>query len=150
MLKGKLIHPDILRVLGRAGHSSKLLIADGNYPFGSRLGPRAELVSLNLAPGLVSVTDVLDALLSAIPIEAAYVMDYPTEGDYALDGDPPIWSDFRRSLDAAGAEEVELEKLERFDFYTAAGADDVVLTVATGDQRIYANLMLQIGVVFPR
>ena len=48
MLKTPLIHPDILRALGRAGHGSQILIADGNYPAGTTLGPNAELVSLNL------------------------------------------------------------------------------------------------------
>ena len=33
MLKSHLLHPEILEALGRAGHSSKILIADGNYPF---------------------------------------------------------------------------------------------------------------------
>src|SRR5688572_16284327 len=32
MLKGTLIHPEILRALGRCGHGSKVLITDGNFP----------------------------------------------------------------------------------------------------------------------
>ena len=47
---------------------AKVLIADGNYPASSTLGPRAELVSLNLAPGIVACSQVLEALLSAIPV----------------------------------------------------------------------------------
>ena len=39
MLRSKLIHPKILEVLGRAGHHAKILIADGNYPASSTLGP---------------------------------------------------------------------------------------------------------------
>ena len=39
------------------------------------------------------------------------------------------------------------KKIERFQFYDAAGTPDVCLTIATGDQRIYANLLLTIGVV---
>ena len=54
MLKGKLIHPQVLEVLGRAGHGSQILIADGNYPFANKLGPNARLVSLNLSPGVVT------------------------------------------------------------------------------------------------
>src|SRR5260221_9601392 len=55
MLKSCLLHPEILEALGRAGHSSKILIADGNYPFATQLGPNARLVSLNLSPGLVNI-----------------------------------------------------------------------------------------------
>jgi L-fucose mutarotase len=47
MLKTTLTHPDILRVLARAGHHSKILIADGNYPASTKRGPHAEVVCLN-------------------------------------------------------------------------------------------------------
>jgi L-fucose mutarotase len=149
MLKSTLLHPQMLEALGRAGHSSKVLIADGNYPASTRLGPNAKLVNLNLMPGVVSCTQALEALTSAVPIEAAAVMQYATTGPYALDGDPPIWAEFCTILDEHGAK-VKLEPIERFAFYDAAGAPDVALTIATADQRIYANLLLTIGVVMPR
>jgi len=37
----------------------------------------------------------------------------------------------------------------RFDFYDEAKSDDVCCVVATGDQRLYANLLLTIGVRQP-
>src|SRR5438874_8892104 len=94
VLKFPLIQPQILEVLGRAGHHAKVLIADGNYPASSTLGPNAEQVSLNLAPGVVNCTQVLEALVSAIPIEAAYTMDYEKTGPYALKEDPPVWEQY--------------------------------------------------------
>ena len=148
MLKGKLIHPDILKVLGRAGHGSQVLIADGNYPFRTKLGPNATLVNLNLTPGLLDCVQVLSTLVTAIPVEEAAVMAYATTGPYALKGDPEIWADFRSVLDQAGFEQ-PLKLIDRFDFYDAAGTPDVALTIATGEQRIYANLLLTIGVVMP-
>jgi len=66
MLKHQLLHPQILAALARAGHSSKVLISDGNYPHWTRRGPNAEMVYLNLAPGQLLVTDVLKTLVSAI------------------------------------------------------------------------------------
>ena len=42
---------------------------------------------------------------------------------------------------------LDLTKLERFAFYEAAGTKDVTLTIATGEQRLYANILLTIGVV---
>lgn len=36
MLKGKLIHPDIMAALALCGHGDKVLIADGNYPLAPR------------------------------------------------------------------------------------------------------------------
>ena len=148
MLKGRLLHPQILAACARAGHGSKVLISDGNFPHSTKSGGHAELVYLNLAPGRVTVTEVLRVLATAIPIESAEVMDYARTGPYALKEDPPIWNEFRAILRENGCT-FELQKLERFAFYDAAGHDDVCLTVATGEERIYANLLLTIGVVKP-
>src|SRR5687767_4559831 len=102
MLKHRLIHPKINEVLGRAGHHAKVLIADGNYPASSTLGPRAEQVSLNLMPGVVNCTQVLEAVLSAVPVERANTMMYEETGPYALAEDPPVWAEYRRALKDAG------------------------------------------------
>jgi len=146
MLKTRLTHPQILEALGRAGHGSKILIADGNYPFSTKLGPNARLVSLNLAPGLVNATDVLRTLVDATPFEAAAVMQYAASGPYALGAPPAIWDEFREVLQQAGCQ-FDLNPIERFEFYDVASQPDLALTIATGEQRIYANLLLTIGVV---
>jgi L-fucose mutarotase len=137
MLKTTLLQPEILEALGSAGHGAKVLIADGNFPFSTRGNPSAKHVYLNLAPGMLTVTDVLKVLVTAIPIEAAEVMQPPT-------GEPSIFAEFRAIL--AG---LDLKPLGRFEFYDAASAADTTLVIATGEQRIYANLLLTIGVVMP-
>jgi L-fucose mutarotase len=124
------------------------LIADGNYPFLTKLGPNATLVNLNLSPGLVDCVQVLEALVTAIPIEEAAVMQYATEGPYALEAEPEIWANFRETLATVGYTQ-PLKTIERFAFYDEGGTPDVALTIATGEQRIYANLLLTIGVVMP-
>jgi len=145
VLKSTLLHPEILASLGRAGHGSRVLIADGNYPASTTLGPNARLVHLNLAPGKLSATEVLSALLTAIPVEQAAVMDTLKSGPYAMSGDPEIWSEFRAQLKPAGV--ADLTKIERMAFYEAARQSDVALVIQTGEQRIYANLLLTVGVV---
>ncbi len=145
MLLTKLIHPKITEVLARAGHHAKVLIADGNYPASSTLGPNAELVSLNLSPGVVTCTQVLEALVTAIPIEAANTMMYETTGPYALDDDPPVWAEYRRVFKEAGVG-VQLEPIGKWDFYPAVKTDDHVLTIQTADQQRFANLLLSVGV----
>jgi L-fucose mutarotase len=67
-------------------------------------------------------------------------------GPYAMAEAPPIWSEFRQILNASGFNR-DLDEIERFDFYNAAREPDVALTIATADQRIYANIILTIGVV---
>lgn len=136
MLKQRLTHPDILEALAAAGHGSKVLIADANYPSSTQYGENASLVYLNLAPSKPTATEVLDILLTAIPVEEAAVMD-PEEGP-----EPPIFQEFRSLLP-----DIALNKMERFDFYEEAAGPDTCLHIVTGEQRLYANLLLTIGVV---
>ena len=90
MLKHQLIHPQINAILGKAGHHGKILIADGNYPVSSKKGPNAEIVNLNLMPGVVNCAQVLQAILSAVPIDEIFTMMYTSDDPYALDADPPV------------------------------------------------------------
>ena len=138
MLKYQLIHPEILRGLGEAGHGAQVLIADGNYPVGTQSHPSSKRIYLNLAPDLVRVTDVLKVLVTAIPIERAHVMT-PENGP-----EPAIFAEFRRQLPG-----IALEPLGRFEFYDAARGSDLAVAIATGERRVYANLLLTIGVVPP-
>ncbi len=139
MLKTKLLHPEILAALGAAGHGSKVLIADGNYPFSTGSHAAAKRVYLNLRPGLVSVLDVLEVLVSVLPIESALVM-VPSEGP-----EPAILAEMRVILPP----EVPMEKKWRMNFYEEAKSPDTALVIATGEQRVYANIMLVIGVSKP-
>lgn len=137
MLKGKLLHPEILAALAGAGHGSKVLIADGNFPHSTKAAPGTAVVYLNLSPGRVLVTEALEAILSVVPVEAVEVMQ-PGDGK-----DAPIFKEFRKLV----GRKIPFHRLERFAFYDAVGDPDVCLLVATGDQRLYANLLLTIGVV---
>lgn len=138
MLKHKLLHPEILYAIAGAGHGSKILITDGNYPASTKEGVCAETVYLNLSPGIVKVTDVLDVILTAVEIEEAYVMS-PASGE-----EPEIYKKFQQSLP-----QIPLTKLGRFEFYEQASSSDTCLQIVTGDQRLYANILLTIGVVKP-
>ena len=54
-------------------------------------------------------------------------MMYETEGLYALDGDPPVWNDYRASLQEAGVD-LDLEPIDKWDFYPEVSTADHVLT----------------------
>lgn len=138
MLTTKLLHPEILEALGSSGHGGKILIADGNYPFSTRAHPGARRVYLNFTPGKLNAVEVLAVLAEAIPIESADVM-VPDKGP-----EPAIFKEFRKLLP-----NLELQKHGRFAFYDLARDPDCCLVIATGEQRIYANILLTIGVVTP-
>ena len=133
MLKGKLIHPDIMGALALCGHGDKVLIADGNYPLDSMTGD-TELVYLGLMPGTPTVTQVLEAVQSAVNIEKAEVMD-PGDGS-----EPQIYGEFRDMLDG-----MELARLGRYEFYDSCQKEGVRLAVSTGEKRLFANILLTIG-----
>ncbi|HEV8061771.1 MAG TPA: RbsD/FucU family protein [Gemmataceae bacterium] len=145
MLRHLLIHPQINAILGRAGHHARILIADGNYPASSKMGPNAEQVCLNLMPGVVTCTQALQAVLSAIPVEAVNTMMYERTGPYALKEDPPVWEQYRTVMCEAGLK-LALEPIEKWDFYKAVETPDHVLTIQTADQQRFANVLLTVGV----
>lgn len=136
LLKTRLLHPEILGALATAGHGARVLLADANYPFGTAARPDVPRVYLNLAPDLLRVTDVLDVLRETVPIDAAHVMQ-PDGAE-----EPAIFSEFRALLP-----DTRLDKLGRFDFYAAARGPDLALLIATGERRLFANILLTLGVV---
>jgi L-fucose mutarotase len=144
MLKHTLIHPRINEVLGRAGHHALVLLADGNYPASTKKGPNAELVCLNLSPGVVTVAQALRAVLSAVPVDRLNTMGIPPDDPYAQQGEPPVWNEYRRSI-AEARLPLTLEPIQKWDFYRAVESPDHVLTIQTADQALWANVLLTIG-----
>ena len=144
LLHSQLIHPEINGILGAAGHHSKVLICDGNYPASSKIGPEAELVSLILSPGVVTCSQVLRALVTAIPLDAVNTMGIPADDPYAKHGPPPVWAEYEQILEEAKLD-LKPEPIQKWDFYDAVMSDDHVLTIQTADQAWWANVLLTIG-----
>ena len=141
MLKGidPLLGPDLLRILAAMGHGDELVIVDANFPAEAN------------ARRLVRVDDVratraAEAILSLLPLdeyvdEPAAVM--AVVGD--PDAEPEIWVEFRRIAEAAHGAPVGFERVERFAFYERARQAFAI--VATGERRLYGNLILTKGVL---
>ncbi|AKU15663.1 RbsD/FucU domain-containing protein [Luteipulveratus mongoliensis] len=139
MLRYSLIHPQILGALAAAGHGSTVLVADANYAHSTGTNPAAPVVQLNLAPGLVSVQQVLGALIGAAPFERARLMA-PDDGSAS-----PCAHTYAGIL----GPQVPVEVVPREQFKTACRSVDLALTIATGDDRYYANVLLTIGAMPP-
>jgi len=106
----------------------------------SNVGPRAPLTHLTPRPGLVTVDQVLEPVLAAVPVEAVHVMR-PDDG-----GEPAVFGRYRELLGPG----LPLQPLGRFDFYAACREPDLAVCVATGDDRLYANVLLTLGYLAPR
>lgn len=134
MLKTGCIHPEIMKVLSLCGHGDQILIADGNYPLDSKTGDAAK-VYLGICSGTPTVTQVLEALLQEINVEKAQVM-LPED-----QSTPAIFSEFTHILNS-----MQLEGVNRWDFYDACAKPCVKLAISTGEKRIFSNILLTIGV----
>ncbi len=144
MLKGvpKYISPDMLKYLAEMGHGDELVIADGNFP-AERIGKNAHVVR---ADGH-GVPEILDAILHLIPLDT-YVekpvgLMQLVEGDTC--GEPEIWQTYIDILKKYEPDNNDIEYIERFAFYERA--KDAQLIIATGEEAIYANIILKKGVV---
>ncbi|HLW93102.1 MAG TPA: RbsD/FucU domain-containing protein [Roseiarcus sp.] len=143
MLKGldPLLSPDLLYVLRAMGHGDELTIVDGNYPANSA-GP--ETVRLDAA----NATMALDAILSVMPLddfvpEACWTMNPVEKGAKA----PPIFAEFRAVIEKREGGKFKLAALERFEFYARAKQSFAI--IATGERRLYGNIILKKGIIRP-
>lgn len=136
MINGDLVHPHLLRALAGAGHGATVLLADGHYPASTAVGPHAEVVHLNLTPGVLDTTTVLRVLLRAVPVEDAAVM-VPPPGE----NEPAAVA-----AHVADLAPTDVRRVDRWGFYDEARSDDLGLAVVTADVRVYANILLTIGV----
>jgi len=141
MLKGinPLLGPDLLHCLAAMGHGDELVIADANFP---ATAVARRLLRLDGA----SATAALEAVLSVLPLDqyveapaaVMAVVGKPTEV-------PDTVRDFQALLDRAGGSAVRIERVERFAFYERARSAFAVL--ATGERRLYGNIILSKGVL---
>jgi L-fucose mutarotase len=143
MLKGlsPILSPDLLQVLRSMGHGDEIAVVDANFPADSMA---QRLVRLDGLP----VTAVTDAILSVMPLdnfvpEAAWRME--VVGDPAAE--QPIFAEFRDLLAQHEGHGFKLAALERFAFYERAQGAYAI--VATGETRLYGNIILKKGVVQP-
>lgn len=146
MLKGipKILPPELLKVLCEMGHSDRICIADGNFPSES-MGKDAIVIRMDGH----GIPEILDAILAVFPLDT-YV-ETPVTLMQLMARDvgkvpTPIWDEYvnivkkhdERGADAFG-------NIDRFDFYDEA--KKCYCIIATGESAIYANVILQKGVI---
>jgi L-fucose mutarotase len=142
MLKGidPLLGPELLGILRAMGHGDEIVIVDANFP------AAATAARLVRADG-VSAPRMVEAIVSVLPLDdfvpaAAFrmaVVDRPDEV-------PAIAAHFAQALKKAGYRG-PIDPIERQAFYDRARQAYAI--VATGETRLYGNLILKKGVVRP-
>ncbi len=141
MLKGipNILTPELLKTLMEMGHGDELVIADGNFPCFAY----PERVIRCDGHG---IPELLDAILKFMPLDP-YV-ENPTVFMAVLPNDPykpeiwPVYREIGQKYEAEGLRDISVQKPE---FYERAKHAFAVVT--TGEQALYANVILKKGVV---
>jgi L-fucose mutarotase len=137
-----ILSPELLKVLCEMGHSDRIVIADGNFPAESK-GRNAIVIRCD-GHGTAAL---LDALLQLFPLDT--YTDYPVTLMQKDPGDPieiPVWEEYGRIIekyDERGTKATAY--IKRTEFYRQA--QEAYAIIATGEKALYANLILQKGVV---
>ncbi len=147
MLKNipSILTPELLKVLCEMGHSDRICIGDGNFPGASMA--KAEGAIFLRADGH-GIPELLDAILKVMPLDTytetpAMLME-KMERDRDLE--IPVWKEYQEIIaknDARG--EKAVGAYERFAFYEEA--KKCYCIIQTGETALYANIILQKGVV---
>ncbi len=139
MLKGipKIISPELLKILSEMGHGDEIVIADANFP-SENYGQRVIRADGH------SAVPLLKAVMELIPLDSYaednFVLMEVVKGDPVV---PVIWDEYRK----IGSEDPNFKpsQMERFAFYERAKKAYAV--IASGEEAIYANIILKKGVI---
>ena len=123
----------------KMGHGDEIVLGDGNFPADSHAQRIVRCDGHD-------VMAVLDGILQFFPVDTfvddvAIVME-PVDPETP---EPPIWSSFRESINAAEDRDVPLTLIDRFAFYDRA--KQAYAIVGTSESALYANIILKKGVV---
>ena len=142
MLKGinKLVSPELLKTLCEMGHGDEIVIADGNFPseaYGKRV----------IRADGIGGAAILEAVLSLIPLDTYSNPNMILMELMACDKgkiNPVIWQDYE-TIANKNDENAKIGKIDRFEFYERAKSAYAV--IATGEDAVYANIILKKGVI---
>lgn len=140
-----ILSPELLKVLCEMGHSDRICISDGNFP-GAAMAKAKNAIFLR-ADGH-GVPEILDAILQVFPldtyVEQPAILMAKMERDKDLE--IPVWDTYKAIIekhDDRGAACVGY--IDRFKFYDEA--KDCYCIIQTGETSLYANIILQKGVI---
>ena len=146
MLKGidQRLSAEIVHVLMLMGHGDDLVICDVNHPAATiaaetTYGKLIDMAGCDIPTAAAAILSLmpLDTFVPA-PVQRMQVVGNP-------DGVVPIFGRMQAVVDAAEGRAVQVQALERFDFYAAAKRAFAI--IRTGDSGPYGCFILKKGVV---
>jgi L-fucose mutarotase len=141
MLKGihPLLAPELLHSLAAMGHGDEIAVVDANFPAATMARRLIRLEGVN-------ATCAAEAILTVLPLDdfvdaPAAVMQVVGRPDEV----PETVREFQQAVNAAEGRDVAFERIDRFAFYDRVRQAFAV--VATGETRLYGNVLLKKGVI---
>lgn len=128
MKRTGIINAPLSGAIARLGHTDTVVVADAGLPVPAHV----PVVDLAVVYGTPRFTDILDALLGDIVVEAAWV------SQQADDWPAGAWVDSRLETPA--------ERIDHAEFKRRVG--DARLVIRTGEDTAFSNVILRCGVPF--
>lgn len=136
----KILSPSLVKVLMEMGHGDEIVIGDGNFPGASHANKLINAEGLN-------IPELLDAILEVFPLD--HYVKHPVSLMQIEPGDednkPSIWNDYEKIIANHEQESVELNYIDRHEFYEQSKKAYAIVT--TTEKALYANIILKKGVV---
>lgn len=142
MLKGisKILSPELLKILCEMGHGDEIVIADANFP-SANYGKRV------IRADGISGIDMLNAVLSVFPLdtysEPNMILMQLMDCDVGKIN-PEIWAKYKE-IALKNDDNTKIGNIDRFEFYDRA--KEAYAVIATGEEAVYANILLKKGVI---
>ncbi|MEI9411204.1 transporter [Mesorhizobium sp. B2-5-4] len=135
-----LLGPELLATLRAMGHGDEIALVDGNYPAQEQARRLIRTDGHALIP-------VLDAILTLLPVD-----DVVPEALFraSVKGDPSLADPVHHEMEAICAKRAPGRKvvaLAGADFYARVRSAHAI--VATSEPRLYANIIIRKGVIYP-
>ncbi len=136
----KIVSPELLKTLAEMGHGDEIVIADGNFPaetFGKRV----------IRADGIGGAEMLDAVLTLLPLDTYSDPNFILMRLMECDEDkinPTIWDEYKKIAECRD-ENVRIGQIDRFEFYERVKSAYAV--IATGEEAVYANIILKKGVI---
>ena len=133
MKKGRLLNPELSRVIAESGHGQTITLADAGLP----IAPTTQRIDLALTEGIPGFIDTLKTVLTEMKVEEAIIAS-------ALAQVSPDMHE--RLLEALAPYEIPVTEVSHESLKQQA--DESRAIVRTGEFTPYANIILKSGVVF--
>lgn len=151
ILKGipRNIPPQLLYKLACMGDGDTIVLGDANFPAASigKSYPEAEVIRCDS----MNMTELLEAIMTLLPLDqntktpATVMQVAPADVGKVK---TLVWDDLKRIVAAHEHRDVDLEQLQKPDFYQRA--KQAFCVVSTGEASLYGSVILKKGVLGPK